>query len=115
MTRVVIDTNVDDNKLTWCVSPAILAEYEAVLTRPKYSRVPRRLVAALLKLAAGGELVEPAITLTVSPHADDNRFLECADVAAAHFLVTGNKRHFPPRWKQTQIVNSRELLQSLKS
>jgi hypothetical protein len=55
MTGVIIDTNVDDNKLTWCVSPAILAEYESVLTPPKFSR-------------------EPAITLTVSPYADDNRF-----------------------------------------
>jgi hypothetical protein len=25
--------------------------------------------------------------------------------------VTGNKRHFPGKWRQTQIVNARELLE----
>jgi hypothetical protein len=25
--------------------------------------------------------------------------------------VTGNKHHFPKRWKSTQVVNARELLE----
>jgi hypothetical protein len=36
--------------------------------------------------------------------------LECAETASANFLVTGNKRHFPKHWKNTQVVNARELL-----
>ena len=36
--------------------------------------------------------------------------LECAEVASADYLVTGNKRHFPKRWKVTAVVNARELL-----
>ena len=134
MTKAVIDTNVlvsgllnrrgseaavlfaaADNKLTWCVSLAILAEYETVLKRPKFSHLPPALISAFLQLAAGGELVEPAFKLAVSPHPDDNRFLECAEKAGAQFLVTGNLRHFPPRWKGTEILNARDLLQRLGS
>jgi predicted nucleic acid-binding protein len=50
-------------------------------------------------------------TLSVSPDEADNRFLECAGEAQADYLVTGNKRHFPKRWKSTQVVNARELLE----
>jgi predicted nucleic acid-binding protein len=45
----------------------------------------------------------------VSPDEQNNRVLECAEAAAADFLITGNKRHFPKRWKATQILNAREL------
>jgi predicted nucleic acid-binding protein len=41
----------------------------------------------------------------------DNRFLECAEAGKADYIVTGNKRDFPSKWRQTQIVNSRELLE----
>jgi predicted nucleic acid-binding protein len=49
----------------------------------------------------------------VSPPESDNRFLECAESAKVHFLVTGDKRHFPPVWKHTRIVNARELIEEL--
>jgi predicted nucleic acid-binding protein len=49
--------------------------------------------------------------LKVTLHPADDRFLECADVARADYLVTGNKRHFPKSWRQTLIVNARELLE----
>jgi predicted nucleic acid-binding protein len=40
----------------------------------------------------------------------DNRFLECAEEAKAHYLVTGNKKHFPfPEFKGTQIVSPAEF------
>jgi predicted nucleic acid-binding protein len=49
-------------------------------------------------------------TLTASPDEADNRFLECTEAGGADFLVTGNKKHFPKRWKTTEVVNTRELL-----
>jgi uncharacterized protein len=55
--------------------------------------------------------VQPDFTLEVSPHKPDNRFLECADAAAADYLITGNKRHFPASWKRTKIVNARDFLE----
>jgi predicted nucleic acid-binding protein len=42
---------------------------------------------------------------------DDNVFLECAEAADAHYLITGNLRDFPERWRHTQIVTAREFLE----
>ena len=44
---------------------------------------------------------------------DTNIPVECAEAANAGYLVTGNKRHFPVRWKKTEILNARELLAKL--
>ncbi len=41
---------------------------------------------------------------------DDNMFLECADVAGADYLVTGNQRHFPRFWKKTTVITPREFI-----
>jgi predicted nucleic acid-binding protein len=69
----------------------------------------------MLELARAGQLFVPMMTRSESPDEDDNRFLELAEAASAQYLVTGNKRHFPDRWKQTRIVNAREFLEILAS
>lgn len=134
MPKLVVDTNVlvsallitrgseaavldciADHKAEWCVSPAVLAEYEEVLRRPKFSRIPREYVDALLVFAARATLVSPEFTLTVSPHEPDNRFLERAEAADADYLVTGNARHFPPRHGKTEIVTARKFMKSIRS
>jgi hypothetical protein len=46
----------------------------------------------------------------VTGDADDNVFLECADVACADYLVTGNLRHFPRFWKTTWVITPREFI-----
>jgi predicted nucleic acid-binding protein len=56
-------------------------------------------------------IVKPARELRVAGDPTDNRFLECAEAARADYLVTGNKRHFPKRWRQTLMVNGRELIE----
>ena len=103
MTKVVIDTNV-------LVSPPILAEYEAVLKRPRFSSIPAELITALLQQAAAGELVHPTTSLSISPNETDNRFYECAEAASADYIVTGNKRHFPKPHKTAKVVNPSQLL-----
>jgi putative PIN family toxin of toxin-antitoxin system len=132
MTSVVIDTNVlvsallkadgseaavlfhvADKELRWCILPAILAECRAVLHRPKFARIPESYIAELLRLAGEADLVRPSFTLSESVHEPDNRFLECAEAAGANYLVTGNRRHYPSRWKITEIVNARELLNTI--
>jgi putative PIN family toxin of toxin-antitoxin system len=129
MTRVVIDTNVPvsallkqhgaeaavlfavaDQKLTWCVSPDILREYESVLRRPKFAHVPEPYVRALLDLAAEAEMVRPEFKVAEAPDEPDNRFLECAEAAGADYLVTGNTRHFPQHWKTTRVLNARQVI-----
>jgi len=132
MTKVVIDTNilvsgilkqhgseasvlnfVAENRLTWCVSAAIIDEYRAVLTRAKFDFHPA-IIDLWMKMAATGLLVSPTSNITVSSDESDNRFLECAETAQAEYLVTGNVRHFPKQWKQTMVVNTRQLIEALK-
>ena len=44
---------------------------------------------------------------------DDDIFLECSQAARAHYLVTGNLKHFPPKWASTQIVTARQFLDAV--
>src|SRR4051812_22532822 len=127
--RVVLDTNIvvsaaitsrgapaaildliAAHAATLCVSQPILAEYEGVLLRPKLRLDPNR-IRWLLDLARQeGVLIAPTHRLQESPDEADNRFLECAEAAAAHYLVTGNTKHFPREFKDTRIVTPAQFL-----
>jgi uncharacterized protein len=128
--RVVLDTNVVVSahlnaegyerhvldlvlagKLQVVISEVILAEYEGVLRRPKFGIQPRQVSRSLRILRRVARVVNPTRKLDVTRDPSDSRFLECAEAANADFLVTGNKRHFPKQWRQTQVVNARELLE----
>lgn len=126
--RVVLDTNVLISahlngegyerhaldlalagKLQLAVSEAILDEYAGVLSRPKFAIMPRQVARSLRLIRASARIVHPRNESAVTRDPADNRFLECAEAARADFLVTGNKRHFPKSWRQTLVVNAREL------
>jgi putative PIN family toxin of toxin-antitoxin system len=130
MTRVVLDTNVVvsahlreegleatvfllalSGKITLCVSQPMLAEYEGVLSRRKFSLDPSRVTRSLEQIRRASRRVRPKRTLAVCSDLEDNRFLECAAAAGADYLITGNKRHFPKRWGKTKAVNAREFLE----
>jgi putative PIN family toxin of toxin-antitoxin system len=132
MIRVVLDTNVivsallkdEGNEaavlllalqgtLQFYVSEPILTEYDEVLHRKKFSFDPNRVRHMLALIRQAATVVDPLGILTVSPHEPDNRLLECAQQSRADYLVTGNKRHFPKRWKATRTVNAKELLDLL--
>jgi putative PIN family toxin of toxin-antitoxin system len=128
--RVVLDTNVvvsaainsgglearivelvAARELTLYVSTAVIAEYDIVFARPKFAHIdPDRIARLLRLLKAEATMVTPLELVTESKDDPDNRFLECAEAAGADYLVTGNKRHFPNRWKSTRVVNTREFL-----
>jgi predicted nucleic acid-binding protein len=55
-------------------------------------------------------LVVPSRLTQITIDPADNIFLECADAARADYVITGNKRHFPRFWKNTKVINSREVL-----
>ena len=129
--RVVLDTNVlvsacwkpdglearvvqlaISGAVTACVSADLLTEYRDVLTRKKLAAVAEKTAALLEGLERVALIVEPAIRVGASLDDDDNRFLECAETASAEYLITGNLRHYPPRWKETEIVNARGFLET---
>jgi uncharacterized protein len=127
--RLVIDTNVlvsaalkseglqrttfllaITNPARLYVSPPILEEYAEVLSRPELS-IRKGLRLHLLQLIKNrGHLVTPSRRIEVTSDPDDNIFVECADAARADYLITGNRRHFPPFWKNTKIITPREFV-----
>jgi putative PIN family toxin of toxin-antitoxin system len=94
----------------WYVSTPILEEYREVLARPELQirRGLRQQFLQLIKIHSHS--VTPTKRLEVTPDPDDNMFLECADVARADYLVTGNQKHFPRFWKNTKIITPREFI-----
>ena len=122
-TNILVSANVNDEgleslvvslglnkKVQFCVSEPILKEYERVLSYPRLKFATQEVAHFLTRLRSVSVLVAPTHRVSASPDEPDNRFVECAEAAGADFLVTGNKRHFPKRWKTTEVVNARELL-----
>jgi predicted nucleic acid-binding protein len=92
------------------ISEPIVAEYEDVLRRPRLAINPDKVRVALARIRAAASLVQPLRRVTVALDPDNNIFLECAEAAQAHYLVTGNARHFPERWGETRIVTPRQFM-----
>lgn len=134
MIRAVVDTNVFVSAL---ISPlgnealivlaiqqglikpyfasAILEEYEEVLARPKFAFPPDEIAALIALVRSRGEQVlYPEPLASSFPDPDDQKFLVCAIAAAADFIVTGNKRDFPPELcGSICVVNAGELLDQI--
>ncbi|ACM20429.1 toxin, PIN family [Geotalea daltonii FRC-32] len=86
---------VSSGELILALDARVLAEYQEVLSRPKF-KFEKDMVAALLdyieykgSTVAGSPLPQPL------PDMDDEPFLEVAIAARAECLVTGNQVHFP--------------------
>lgn len=129
MIRVVLDTNVVvsgllasdglpaaildltlQGKVRAALSRPILAELERVLRRPSFDFEPRKIGSFLALFRSRARLVSPSRTLDICrKDPSDNRFLECAEAAKAEFLITGNKSHFPLRYRNTVVVSPREF------
>jgi putative PIN family toxin of toxin-antitoxin system len=93
-----------------CASEAIFAEYDELLQRRSFPLDRRRSRLLLKKLRIASRMFKPAGRLAVASDPDDNMFLECAQAAKAHYLVTGNTDHFPKDWKCTKIVTPRGFI-----
>jgi putative PIN family toxin of toxin-antitoxin system len=94
-------------------SEAILEEVTRILTGPKFRWSHRRLVDALTGLPA--HILDPGPPrLTVVRDYDDNRILECALTARAHYLVTGDRDLLIlEQYFRTRIVTPRQFLAAL--
>ena len=100
-------------KFDLIVSAELFVEYEAVIRRPKFRFRLDEIEEALTELRRVGELVEPIQPVSESSDEADNRFLECAEIGSADYLVTGNTSHFPKKWGKTQVVTIRRFLEVL--
>jgi putative PIN family toxin of toxin-antitoxin system len=95
---------------TVCYSKEILSEYEEVLTRGKFDLPAKDVRALMTNIKRSGKAFDPKMQLHLSPDPKDNKFLECAEEAEAHYLVSGNTRHFPARHRSTTVVTPREFV-----
>lgn len=132
MIRVVFDTNIlvsallqpvgpsaqllvlaFSGSIQLCVTGSIYAEYEEVISRPRFQRSPEVITGTLQAIRDAGFWVRPTAPVNVCSDPDDDIFLECAEAAHADYLVTGNLKHFPSSWSGARIVPPRWLLDYL--
>jgi uncharacterized protein len=92
----------------------MLAEYRAVLSRPKFrpAIAPPMIEQLLSGLIASGEKIDGLAADLDLPDSDDIPFLEVALTGLADALVTGNARHFHPSHGVT-VVSPSGLLKLL--
>jgi uncharacterized protein len=128
--RIVLDTNVivsgllnpEGNpgrivdlflagEITLLVDDRILAEYRAVLRRPKFGFDADDVSDFMDLLEATSErVVAPPLGLKL-PDESDRAFLEVAVAGGADVLVTGNVRHFRlPRASRLALDNPAEFV-----
>ena len=92
------------------LSPEILEEYREVLKRPKFGFDPGTVDTFISELEKNGTMVYPTKRVSISLDEPDNRMLEAASEAKAHYIVTGNKKHFPfPEFEGARIVSPAEF------
>jgi len=81
---------VGNPDVTWLVSPAILAEYEGVMRRPKFALPSETLAWWLELLVSDTVLGYPENTVDFPRDRKDAPFLECAQAGQADYLLTGD-------------------------
>ena len=88
---------VFDGSVTPIVTHAILAEYQEVLSRPKFHFRQDVADTIVSHFREYGRFVEPTPCAMTLPDEKDRAFLEAALALLVEgaVLVTGNKRHFP--------------------
>jgi uncharacterized protein len=96
-----------------CVSGEIYAEYEDVIRRPRLNRSENQIEGTLRAIREQAVWTRPTAKIQACSDPDDNMFLECAESAHAHYVVTGNQRHFPETWGGTRIVTARQFLEAI--
>ena len=90
----------------------ILAEYREVLARSKFPFQPSQIEALLTRIETEGLEITPLPVATRLPDSDDLPFLEVAVSAKVDFLVTGNKKHYPPSVRRDiQVLSPKECLE----
>ena len=115
--KIVFDLFIED-RFSLCISQELMAEYYAVLERPKFAQfhefaVKAKLVLANIELKA--MYYKPHITLDLISDKDDNKILELADECAADYIITGNTSDFTfPNFRQAKILTPKDYWENYK-
>lgn len=129
--KVVLDTNVvvsglispfgaageivrmvASGALELCYDARILSEYRDVLLRQKFSFDQTHIEDLLDQIEACGYVTTGKPLAKRLPDSDDEPFLEIALGGEAHYLVTGNLKHYPAKKRQgMRVVSPNEFLE----
>ena len=129
--RIVLDTNVlgsglnytgtpnrllrllSQGEIDWFISPFILEELHRVLTEKFLWEEDRSQRALRLIREVATKVGPPRGISVIQAKDDDNRILECALQAKAHYLVSGDRRHVVPltEFKGVSIVTPAEFME----
>ena len=96
---VVLDTNIVASATYWrgrpahCLEAWLLGKYEEVITRLAARYPAKQPTDWLSAIKQAGHLYLPLPRPPATADPDDEMFLECAAVARANYLVTGDKAH----------------------
>ena len=132
--RIVLDTNVLVSALlspsgpparilglvmagaiACCVDARILAEYDAVLHRPRLSIDAARADDVLEELRRSGLPVASVPLPRPLPDLDDEQFVEVGLAGGARCLVTGNGAHYPDdRCLGLPVLSPAELIEVVR-
>mgnify|MGYP002624493008 CR=1 FL=1 len=99
-----------DGHIVLLYNDEIIAEYEEVLHRSKFSFADER-IQAVLDLVKTGLNLTPTTSNEVFPDPDDRVFYEVALSRDGSYIVTGNQRHFP---KTPIVVSPAEMLKIVR-
>src|SRR5262249_33200674 len=73
--------------------------------------IPEGAALLLKKIRQASELIKPVPGVPIeASDPDDVMFLECAQAARANYLVTGNTKDFPTKWKYTTRITPATFL-----
>lgn len=129
--KVVLDTNVvvsglispfgapgeivrmlASGALELCYDARVLSEYRSVLLRQKFSFDQAHVGDLLDQIEACGHVTTGKLLTKRLSDPDDEPFLEIALGGEAHYLVTGNLKHYPAEKRQgMRVVSPTEFLE----
>lgn len=101
--------------LQLAISAAVVSELERVLSYPKLGLDEADIRSFLEDVRNHARMVEPQDTVeAVSADPDDNRIIECAIAADAHWIVSGDKHLLTLKsFRDIQIITTATALQLL--
>ncbi len=133
MIRAVIDTNVlisafitygkprkvldkvFTGKIRLLTSPAILLEFEEVLSREKFGLHKNQVQRIVSLMIHSSEVIEPKTKITlITEDPDDNKIIECAVDGRAKCIITGDKHLLKlGKYKDIRIMSPSSFLKNI--
>ena len=107
----LLNEAVSEGKIRLCVSPDILREYEIILKSFQFALNKQGGAEPFLRILETAALtVHPQDAIhKIQADESDNKFLECAVQAKAHYLVTSDKHFNFRHYREVAVVRSTEL------